>query len=433
MKWPTFILIETTDSDRSLIKLSPFAIQKGIEFITSGPVNNVSSLRSGALLIQVKNKQQADAILKSTKFIDIPITASAHKRLNTSRGVIRCRSLQNCTNDTEIVDNLKDQDVTEARRIFVTRTNGTKAATNTIILTFNTPTPPSNITICYEIFEVEPYIPNPLRCARCQQYGHHHTRCNTSKPAICAICGQPGHTSTPLTPCKLPPSCLHCKGQHATYSKDCPTWLKEKVVVTLKTKLNISFPQARKRVDAGPWEHSSFAAALTSTNPLPTNNNNTPPGSITPAKPATSDKNTQCELFPLPPLQKWTKPAHQYQTAATQHPAIPSNPQQPYTRPGSPNSPRRPDHAPDDIETDNAVQALLHSQRANTTPRAQPSFASTNRYDTLNSMEQEYEENLQESDQYRLQPQDNTAGNSTQGPKTQTPPNTTNPHKHGGP
>lgn len=43
--------------------------------------------------------------------------------------------------------------------------------TNTYILNFNTPKPPTEIKIGYMIEKVEVYIPNPLRCHNCQKLG----------------------------------------------------------------------------------------------------------------------------------------------------------------------------------------------------------------------------------------------------------------------
>jgi len=228
-------------------------------------------------------------------FIDIPIKAEPHKTLNTSRGILRCRNLRDCS-DEEITTNLAAQGVTLARRIITNRQHN-PTPTNTIILTFDSPSPPAYVTICYEIFPVEQYIPNPLRCARCQQYGHHHTRCNPSKPQVCAVCGESGHSSTTEAPCSKTPNCFHCKGSHPTYSKECPTWNQEKQIITLKTTLNIPFPEARKRVTSPPQSFASTANSglLQPKTQLP----------IVP-KPATRNQGTQCQLFHAPALVKWS-------------------------------------------------------------------------------------------------------------------------------
>ena len=294
-KWPSFITLQSTQDARDITKLSRFALQNGVELITGSPVSSITSLRSGGILVKAVTQQQSKSLLNATMFIDIPIKAEPHKTLNTSRGILRCRNLRDCT-DEEISTNLAAQGVTLARRI-ITNRHQNPTPTNTIILTFDSPSPPAFVTICYEIFPVEQYIPNPLRCSRCQQYGHHHTRCNPSKPPICAVCGESGHSSTTETPCSKTPNCFHCKGSHTTYSKECPTWSQEKQIITLKTTLNIPFPEARKRVTSPPQSFASAANSglLQSKTQLP----------IAP-KPVTRNQGTQCQLFHAPALVKWS-------------------------------------------------------------------------------------------------------------------------------
>ena len=92
--------------------------------------------------------------------------------------------------------------------------------------------------------DVEPYIPNPLRCYNCQHYGHGKATCNHK--AVCAQCSQEGHQDTE---CKNPPHCANCNGNHSAYSKDCPEWTKQKEITQIKFEKNISFGEARKIVD----------------------------------------------------------------------------------------------------------------------------------------------------------------------------------------
>ena len=61
--------------------------------------------------------------------------------------------------------------------------------TNTFVFTFNTPNLPSTIKIAFLRVGVEVYIPNPLRCFSCQQYGHHADRCKNHH--VCSNCGEP--------------------------------------------------------------------------------------------------------------------------------------------------------------------------------------------------------------------------------------------------
>jgi hypothetical protein len=99
----------------------------------------------------------------------------------------------------------------------------------------------------YFNIRVEQYIPNPLRCFKCQKFGHHRTACK--RDAICAKCGLPDHGENP---CSSPAHCVNCNGDHPAFFTTCPTWITEKEICKIKSTLNLSYPEARKRVTSGP-------------------------------------------------------------------------------------------------------------------------------------------------------------------------------------
>ncbi|GFO48672.1 nucleic-acid-binding protein from mobile element jockey [Plakobranchus ocellatus] len=61
--------------------------------------------------------------------------------------------------------------VTHARCIKVRRGED-KILTDTVVLTFDSPKPPSRIRAGYLTLDVRLYAPLPMRCYKCQRYGH---------------------------------------------------------------------------------------------------------------------------------------------------------------------------------------------------------------------------------------------------------------------
>jgi len=177
-----------------------------------------------------------------TKWFDTPITVTAHRTLNTCRGVIRCRELRDCT-DEEVLAALNSQGVVEVKHI-LTKRNEKLEPTNTFILTFKSPSPPKSVKIAYMNVNVELYIPNPLRCYKCQRFGHGKNACN--RDAVCAKCGKGGHEDTS---CQAPLHCANCGGGHAAFSKDCPHWCKQRQITQIKFEKNVSFFEARQIVE----------------------------------------------------------------------------------------------------------------------------------------------------------------------------------------
>ncbi|XP_023244843.1 uncharacterized protein LOC111642697 [Centruroides sculpturatus] len=162
--------------------------------------------------------------------------------------------------ESDIQIGLSDQGVTAVRRISIRR-DGKLIATKHLILTFNKLTLSSFITAGYLLCPVCPNVPNPLRCFKCQWFGHSQTSCRGK--SVCAQCGTEDHVSTE---CKSTPCCVNCRDAHPSYSWKCPAWQREKEVQRLKTINNISYTEARCMVTPSPpTKQKTFAAVLKST------------------------------------------------------------------------------------------------------------------------------------------------------------------------
>ena len=110
-------------------------------------------------------------------------------------------------------------------------------------MTFNTHKIPKEIKIEYRKINVEPYIPNPLRCYKCLRFGHHQDLC-TWLP-VCGRCGEYGIHNK----CQKDYKCANCRGNHGAVSRDCKVWKKEKEFTKLKHTQNITYPEARRMVE----------------------------------------------------------------------------------------------------------------------------------------------------------------------------------------
>ena len=142
----------------------------------------------------------------------------------------------------EIKDNLKQQGVTDVKRISVRR-DGEQNLTNICISTLSSPVLPTSIKIGFQIVKVNVYVPNPLRCFNCQRYGHHISKYPNEETCFkCAHQGPDHDCST----CSNPLHCISCNAAHSTFSRECPAWREEKKVLSIEYINNVSFPDARK-------------------------------------------------------------------------------------------------------------------------------------------------------------------------------------------
>ena len=210
------------------------------------------------------------------------------------------------------------------RRIMFRR-DGKLVPSRNIVLTFNTPTLPAVIHAGYLNCAVRPFIPNPLRCFKCQVFGHGQQSCRGK--ATCARCNvaDPDHLSDE---CTKNPVCANCQGSHPAYSKNCPRWNEEKAIQRVKTLDGISYPEARRKVIPAQPLKTSYAAAVRSVATIATQTDLTcgPQESFVAAMrrcyapsgpfPATStpapSKSTSTSVSPLAPRS--SKPGVRYQS-----------------------------------------------------------------------------------------------------------------------
>ncbi|KAF0309992.1 Nucleic-acid-binding protein from mobile element jockey [Amphibalanus amphitrite] len=118
-------------------------------------------------------------------------------------------------------------------------------STNNIILTFDSTDLPSEIRVGYVKVRVRPFVPAPMRCFRCQRFGH--TKDNCRGRPTCSKCASQDHTDETCD--SETPQCVNCgEGQtpHSAYDRSCPAYVKEKEIMTIKATRNLSFKEARE-------------------------------------------------------------------------------------------------------------------------------------------------------------------------------------------
>lgn len=92
-------------------------------------------------------------------------------------------------------------------------------------------------------FQARPYKPAPLRCYKCQRFGHHQARC-TSSPR-CGICSKPHETEDCIKRHKegatTTPRCPNCRASHHAWHPQCPARL-QKITASQKNPEDTTKP-----------------------------------------------------------------------------------------------------------------------------------------------------------------------------------------------
>ena len=92
--------------------------------------------------------------------------------------------------EDKLKQELQGSNVQDVKHILKTE-NVQKVPTGTLALTFNTAKLPQSIKAGYIKLNVRPYIPNPLRCFKCQAFGHKSKFCKKSE--VCPKWGERAH------------------------------------------------------------------------------------------------------------------------------------------------------------------------------------------------------------------------------------------------
>lgn len=174
-------------------------------------------------------------------------------------------------------------------------------------------------------------LKEPLRCNKCQTYGHIRAKCTFNEH--CALCASPSHVTAACNPTNTP-SCVSCgpTSSHASFHRICPTFKSRCAAIDSRYPENSMpyFPTEEQWT----WSHSPVKLSTSPPQATPMRNSTLPPSRApTPPPPASSPHPT---LPPRPPtpssssnLDLTPRPHRRLrQTTLTNSPATTLNPSQ---------------------------------------------------------------------------------------------------------
>ena len=213
-----------------------------IIFLRTAP-HSCSPLRNGNLIMKFFSAQQMTTLPQCTKLTDggvsVEIAASSMRPLG-ARGVIYSVPLDISTDD--LVACLASQGVKFVKRFCFKRSDSSELKdSRSVFLKFTTADLPGEVKIGYLFFRVKQYVPKPLRCFKCNRYGHVAGHCR-GKPRV-SICGGE-HKYNECS--AAAPKCPNCGGGHSANDKICPRYKRETEILKLKTEAKLSYADACK-------------------------------------------------------------------------------------------------------------------------------------------------------------------------------------------
>ena len=119
---------------------------------------------------------------------------------------------------------------------------------------------PREILVNYNPCRLRPYEHNPVRCFKCQKFGHVSSQCKTQGKNTCSKCAG-DHLVHECTQGVENYKCANCEGPHPSYSKYCPKFLEKKAVDDTARHHGVSYAEALKLVNEGKEQQTATSQA----------------------------------------------------------------------------------------------------------------------------------------------------------------------------
>ena len=215
-----------------------------------------------------------------------------------------------------------DPRVTFVRRCTYSAGHGRREPTRQVLVTFRGPLPDSLDLGSWGVYSVRRYTPEPLRCFKCQAFGHVQRHCRTRE--LCGVCSGRHPTSECISALRggerRPARCPNCRQGHHAWSKLCPERLRRLPPSGAEGRADPQENIDQRPLPAAPRDvnHEVYtlnpattAATATATGPTPKRRRRrktrskaasaTPPAEPAAPKPATRDVCVQTDPPPPPP------------------------------------------------------------------------------------------------------------------------------------
>lgn len=239
-----FKIIIKFKAGQDISSVSPVLLTSGLRNVL-GDIEMAKVLRDGSLLVKCKNADQKSKVLKLQTVCKKETVEK--KTIGDSSGIggmISGIPLE------EKLEELKGMitggTVTGIRRLQAFR-DGEKKDSPSVLLEFKDEVLPEKVMVGYMSFRVRAYVPPPIRCFKCQRYGHIASVCKGKQR--CGRCGgehaygECGSNSTI--------KCCNCGGDHTAAYGGCIRRKQAVEIQQVRTEQKVTYAEAVKIVDSG--------------------------------------------------------------------------------------------------------------------------------------------------------------------------------------
>ena len=241
------VFAESTEVNLS--KVNPIYVAQTINDLV-GRVDKVYNTQNGLKILC--NKRQASLFKKEQKFgkYGCKFTIKDNNDFKPKvKGIIHGIPLD--TNIFDIEKELKVQNsLVDIEKVFrlqkFDKIQDRKTDTESIIIVYNSEIVfPSYLYLGYRRLTVKEFIPHPVRCYKCQRFGHISKNCRGKQ--ICPFCGD--NHSFDKCQNRDNKKCSNCGGSHSAGFKGCLLFVKAKKIKEFSHQKNITYAEATKQIN----------------------------------------------------------------------------------------------------------------------------------------------------------------------------------------
>lgn len=245
-----YFSITSIDNAQNLSEIDTVKANEHLVRHLGGHPANIRELRSGGISIEVKSKEQSQAIRSLKELAGCKISVKSNDNMNQCKGTIYYRNgprydEEQILNAININSEIRATNVYRQKK----RVEGQLTELPIYIITFQSTQLPSHVCVGWTRCSTRLYVPRPRRCYNCQSFGHGSKTCR-KQTRTCAHCGETyENEGEHITPCKKAPQCSNCGDAHPASSFECSYYKAEQQILDIQAKERLTYSTAKKRIN----------------------------------------------------------------------------------------------------------------------------------------------------------------------------------------
>lgn len=229
-----------TSRDVNLAKVNPLKLNRALTDVI-GAVDQVWLL---ADRVKIRcTKTQANILKHEKRLCGYALTCEIKEmRKIYQKGIIH--GVHKDITDNDLVLDLGNT-IQKVKRITkFNKDTKNREITGSVVLFFDAESLPERVSLGFQSFKVNTFIPRPIRCFKCQRYGHVASTCRGSRR--CPKCGE----DHDFTDCTNEVSCCLCGGKHSAAFRGCKMYQDAFEIIKIKSAHNVSYAEDTKQAKA---------------------------------------------------------------------------------------------------------------------------------------------------------------------------------------